>query len=155
MATRAEQIFYGECVDRSVTDNPGLRPTTTYVFRVLRPFKGVDQERVTFSVSGAPDGRGFLGMPVYEIRDRRLLMLYPPSASGLTSPMGLDQGSFRVVRGADGEVIAVNGRANRGLFRDVSPSVLESSGLRDRSGGAVRLEVLQALIDELARKERP
>jgi hypothetical protein len=48
-----------------------------------------------------------------------LLFLNPVSPYGLTSPVGLEQGRFRVFRDAKGKAFVLNGRANVGLFDQV------------------------------------
>jgi hypothetical protein len=60
---------------------------------------------------------------------RVLLFLNPVSQYGLTSPVGLDQGRFRVLRNAKGQAFAVNGRDNLGLFLGV-PSGAAENGVR-------------------------
>lgn len=47
-------------------------------------------------------------------------MLNPESAYGLTSPVGMDQGRFEISRDAGGNLIAVNGHGNVGLFSNMS-----------------------------------
>jgi len=49
-----------------------------------------------------------------------LLFLNPVSTYGLTSPVGLDQGRFRVVSDDKGNRYALNGRGNLGLFAQVT-----------------------------------
>jgi len=45
-----------------------------------------------------------------------LLIMNRPSEVGLTSPVGLEQGRFRILRDRAGNKMAVNGHANAGLF---------------------------------------
>lgn len=156
MAGRADRIFVGVCTSRNVhDDNAGGRAYTTYVFRVTEPIKGVAEPTVTFSVAATPDGRGFTGLPVYSVGEHRLLLLYPDGASGRTSPMGLDQGSFRLVHGRDGTMFAVNGRSNQGLFRDIPPGLMEAHGVVDRTGGRVTRAALVRVIESLVDAGRP
>ena len=103
LATKAEKIFYGRCADVDVQeDENGLR--STYVtFEIERGVKGADGNAVTFKIFGeAPkEGNGFstgiIGMPHFQEGDLHVLFLYPESAGGYTSPVGLGQGSFRAV----------------------------------------------------------
>jgi hypothetical protein len=64
---------------------------------------------------------------IWDIRDRAdqagyrkgqevLLMMNKPSEVGLTSPVGLEQGRFRIITAHAGNKMAVNGHANAGLF---------------------------------------
>ena len=65
---------------------------------------------------------------IWDIRDRYdaagykkggelLLLLTRPSPYGLSSPVGLEQGRFRIQRDQQGNRYAVNGAGNAGLFR--------------------------------------
>ena len=47
------------------------------------------------------------------------IFLNPVSPYGLTSPVGLDQGRFRIVRDSKGQAFAFNGRDNFALFDQV------------------------------------
>jgi hypothetical protein len=155
MAARADRVFLGQCVERVVLEEPGRRPATRYVFRVLAVLKGVDGPVAEFTVAATPDGRGFAGLPVFEVGERALLLLYPPGSGGRTSPMGLDQGAFRLALARDGSTLAVNGQGNRELFKDVPADLLEEHGLSGRSGGPVGLEALQRLLRGLLARGGP
>ncbi len=154
MTKRAGQIFVGECIERSVHDDGAAGPHTTYVFRVLEPIKGVAAPAVSFTVAATPEGRGFVGLPVFDVGERALLLLYPPGPGGRTSPLGLDQGRFRLVR-RDGTVFAVNGRGNRGLLRDVPEGLLRTHGLAGRTGGPIPSGDLERLLEALVREAGP
>jgi hypothetical protein len=156
MVSRADRIFVGECLERRVHESENGRGVfTEYTFHVLRALKGVRGPTVTFRVASTPDGRGFLDLPVFDLGERTLLLLYPSGAGGKTSPLGLDQGRFRIVQGSDGALRAVNGRGNLGLFRDVSPAALERQRLVRPEGGPVRLGELEALIRSLVASGEP
>jgi hypothetical protein len=156
MASRAGRIFHGKCIERVVVEPPdGARPYTTYTFEVGRAFKGGDERVVKFSVSGTPDRRGLAGLPVFEIGERSLLLLYPTGPKGLTSPMGLDQGYFRLLEATDGSRLAVNGRANQRLLRDVPQGLLHDRGLDANRDAPLRLEALEDLLRALAQGGRP
>jgi hypothetical protein len=155
MTARSGRIFVGECAARTVGEDASGRPVTEYEFTVIRPVKGVEGPTVSFSVPGAPDGRGYIGLPVFEPGERALLLLYPAGPGGRAIPMGLDQGFFRLVVGRDGRSLAVNGQGNRRLFQDVPPGLLAEHGLDGRSGGPVRLQSLRALIETLVERGRP
>jgi hypothetical protein len=154
MAARAGRIFDGTCTGRVVVEPAGgARPYTTYTFEVVRAIKGVDGPVVTFSVPGTPDGRGFIGMPVFEIGERAVLLLYPPGPRGHASPMGLDQGLFRVLEAADGP-IAIHAGARGRLLDDV-PRDLRARALAPRHDGGMRLETLEAVLLALVAGGRP
>ena len=158
MADRSGRIFHGTCIERAVTEPvTGGRPYTTYTFEVIEPIKGVGEEetRIRFSVLSTPDGRGFAGIPVFDVGQELLLVLYPAGPKGMTSPMGLDQGSFRVTENAEGDKTAVNSRKNRGLFVDVPSTVLRARDLDESTAGPVKLQDLQRILRSLTRKATP
>lgn len=62
------------------------------------------------------DPRARLNKMKYGKGEEVLLLLGPESQYGLRSPAGLEQGRFRVMRDAKGNVTVINGRGNAGLF---------------------------------------
>jgi hypothetical protein len=91
-----------------------------------------------------------------------LLFLNPVSEYGLTSPVGLEQGRFRVTRDAKGRAFAVNGRANFGLFDQVSITASargvkvsrQAEMMMAKPGGPVSLETLEETVAALAGKSQ-
>lgn len=87
-----------------------------------------------------------------------LLFLNPVSEYGLTSPVGLEQGRFRVTRDAKGRAFAVNGRANFGLFDQVSSKASargvivsrQAEVMMAKPAGPVSLETLEETVAALA-----
>lgn len=87
-----------------------------------------------------------------------LLLLNPVSQYGLTSPVGLDQGRFRVFRNAKGQAFAVNGRDNLGLFEGVASGAAESGvrlsrdavGMMAKTRGQAPLAAFEDSIVRLA-----
>jgi hypothetical protein len=91
---------------------------------------------------------------IHDIRDRRthlgykvgqevLLLMIKPSRYGLSSPAGLGQGRFRLLRDAQGNKVAVNGFNNRGLFRDIDQSA-------PKLGQQLRTELRQLITQHRA-----
>jgi hypothetical protein len=109
---------------------------------------------------------------IWDIRDRfdtaaylkgqeLLLLMNKPSRFGLTSPTGLEQGRFRIVR-VHGVPMAMNGQGNVGLFTNVQAQMTgkrmalsrgASSMLQTRTG-AVRADELSEVIRALAGSRR-
>jgi hypothetical protein len=94
----------------------------------------------------------------YRVGQHLLLAMIRPSAFGLNSPAGMQQGRFEISLGPDGKARAVNGVANAGLFRgmdsqlkdlrpQVSPNTLEM--FEQQKSGAVGLEDLKTVIRTL------
>jgi len=138
-------------------DFPNLK-TVVVTLRVDEVLKGQAGETFTF--------RQF----VWDIRDRSnaagygkaqhlLLLITRPSPYGLSGPVGLEQGRFRIERGADGRLVASNGHENVGLFTDLDQH-LTRKGIRlqpelaarvaEYRAGPVALDVLRELIRAMA-----
>jgi hypothetical protein len=101
--------------------------TVVVTVHVVETLKGSAQETYTF--------RQF----IWDIRDRYdhagytkgqqvLLLMNPTTRYGFTSPAGILQGRFRIMRDATGREVAVNGYGNAGLFRNL-PEQLKSKRL--------------------------
>jgi hypothetical protein len=117
LATEANAIVQGSVVSTKVEPHPQFQNLMTVVVRM----------RVTETLKGAPTQMLEFRQYVWDIRDELhgggyrkgqeyLLLLGPVSEIGLRSPVGLEQGTFRIVRTPSGPAMAVNGRGNIGLF---------------------------------------
>lgn len=65
------------------------------------------------------DQRDVEEMLNYKVGQEVFLMLTGESSAGFSSPVGLDQGRFRVQMDAQGNRVLVNGYQNMGLFRNI------------------------------------
>jgi hypothetical protein len=106
---------------------------------------------------------------IWDVRDRRdaagyrkgedlLLFLNPVNQYGLTAPVALEQGRFRVTRGPDGKLSAINGRGNIGLFRTATsrlkagaapPAAMAAAA--GHSSGPMGLDTLRTLTTAVER----
>jgi hypothetical protein len=100
----AGRIVQGRVVAvRSGRDRAGL-PATWITFDVSRTLKGRRARRLTIKQYGAatplPDGTvsRISGLPRYAVGEEAVVFLRPASRRGFTSPVGLGQGVYRVVR---------------------------------------------------------
>jgi hypothetical protein len=93
----------------------------------------------------------------YHKRQELLLFLRAPSRYGLTSPAGLEQGRFVIHRDASGNITAVNGENNAGLFTSL-PKAAQRRGavlsaraqaLASRPAGPVALNDLKQAVRSL------
>jgi len=119
-------------------------------------------------IRGAPESIFTFRQFVFDIRDRRtaagyrkgdeyLLLMNTPNKLGLTSPVGLEQGRFRIIRSSDGKAFAVNGHGNRGLFQGIAseprfksmPEPLAAIASQHQ-GVAIELDDLRAMIRQLS-----
>ena len=153
MAVRAGRIFLGRCVDRTVsTDAATGIEVTTYTFDVTTPIKGISGGRTAFRVPGTPEHPLLDGLAVFEPGETALLVLYPESPAGFSTPMGLDQGRFRLVEPVGRGIEVVNGRANSRLLADVPVELLPrrdaAFGREGRLELDVVIDVLRSLVAE-------
>jgi hypothetical protein len=130
LTQQAAEIVLGRVVAVRVEPHPQLSNLTTVVVTlgIEKSLKGNHSSSLTF--------RQF----VWDIRDKQnaagyrkgqelLLLLNPTSMYGLTSPVGMSQGRFQISRDAQGNLTAINGFGNVGLFANVA-SQTKRAGLR-------------------------
>lgn len=116
MVAYSHRIFRGICLSAEPDGVISGLPVTRYTFRILEEVKGATGERtISFRQIGSA-GESF-EIPRYRVEAEYVLFLYPESEIGLTSPVGLLQGAFQVMRlSVDGEPLVRNGVGNRNLF---------------------------------------
>jgi hypothetical protein len=160
MTERAARIVTGRCTEVRTVADPVLGVELTEItLEVERSLKGEPAPRITFRTLGAasvdePPLRGVVGMPRFRPGEKVILFLYAESRSGLTSPVGLGQGKFLVVKDKQGREVALNGAGNRVLFDRLSPQALSRVGnlaedLRGREG--ISPEALIGIVESLLR----
>lgn len=159
LVAQAATILRGHIKSRRVERHPELTNLFTVVItvKVEEVFKGEAGPTFTFRqyVWDFRDRQDRLG---YKGGQHVLLLMNKPSRYGLSSPVALQQGRFRILRDARGGRYAVNGHANAGLFRDFSPQ-LKKKGMELESGlsqlvsehrsGPIALGQLEQLIRTL------
>jgi hypothetical protein len=152
-------IVEGTVLSAKVEPHPTLAGlnTVAVTLRVARTLKGAPEPTFTF--------RQF----IWDIRDRfdaagyrrgesLLLFMNSPSRYGLSSPVGLEQGRFRIIRGSAGALMAVNGAGNAGLLSGVSHRLASASLspstsnlLAQHRSGPIALEQLNEIVLQLER----
>jgi hypothetical protein len=127
MTQKAGRIVAGRCVAVEVIHDSSLDVVVTRVTvsveRAVKGVKGADGSTVVFRMLGdatSSSGTGIVGLPRFAVGEKVVLFLYPESRSGLTSPVGLDQGKFVEVLDKQGRALAMNGFPNRRLFKGMS-----------------------------------
>jgi hypothetical protein len=121
MVDEAGVIVRGQVVSAKVEPHPDFPAlwTVLVTLRVDESLKGKSGSTYTF--------RQF----IWDVRDRQdaagyrpgsnlLLLLVSPSTRGLSSPVGLEQGRFRITTDSAGKLYAANGRNNIGLLNGVA-----------------------------------
>ncbi len=137
MADSADKIFRGKVLNMKVgtVEAGGAElPTVSYNIQVVEGIKGLGSTGADYagsivsftmygSVKGRPskDGVEYLGGFQPELLDvggEYLLFMTKPSGIGLSTMVGLGQGTFKVVM-REKEDYVVNGMNNQGLFRGI------------------------------------
>ena len=154
----AATIVRGRIILARVEPHPSYPHLFTVVvtMRADEVLKGAPEPTFTFRqfVADVRDRRDAAG---YRKGDEYLLLMNPLNNLGLSSPVGLEQGRFRILRGGDGNAAALNGHNNRGLFQTVSskaryemlPARLRTLAARHQSG-PIALADLRAMIQQLS-----
>ena len=159
LTDRASDIVRGTVVEARVEKHPELSNLDTVVvtLRVRETLKGSAQGTYTFR------------QYIWDIRDRYdaagyrkgqdvLLLMNAPSRYGLTSPAGMDQGRFRILRDRSGREVAINGVGNLRLFDGFDDAAKLSAPLTAKQaslvakhrGGPIQLAELTAMIRAFA-----
>lgn len=99
MVGAAGMIFVGQVTEvRAGLDEQGEIATWT-TFRIEQPLRGVLPGSTTIKQYGGAAAEGTVmvaHMRYFTEGERALVMLYPPSELGFTSPIGMSQGAWRV-----------------------------------------------------------
>jgi hypothetical protein len=120
LTEEAAVIVHAFVVSTKIEPHPKLNNLTTMVvsLRVVDTYKGTPQRTLMFR-QYIWDLRAQLGAAEYRKGQELILLLGPVSEYGLTSPVGLEQGRFKILRDRKGKAFAANGRGNYGLFNSV------------------------------------
>jgi hypothetical protein len=158
LARRAEVIVQGRVVEaryEGLPNYPRIR-TVLVTLEVERMLRGPDGSRFTFRQYVGPQGRGGFKSG-YAVGQRVLLFMPGVSTYGLRSPLGLEQGHFRIGRAGPGQDAISNQLGNIGLFKNV-PQAAQRAGLKldddqlrmtATPRGAVPLRDFTSLVERL------
>lgn len=155
----AHTILRGFVVSAKVEPHPQFSNLQTVVvtLQVSRTLKGEAASTYTFR-QFVWDERDLGDAAGYRKAGELLLFLNPVSQYGLTGPVGLEQGRFRILRDAKGKGTAINGRGNMGLFQGVPANATEhgvvlsraAQTMMQKSSGQAPLDTLEDTIVRLA-----
>jgi len=171
IADESALIFHGRCIAATHTTVPDKTgridiPATSYTFELIDGLKGTASETKTVVIKQLgrfQDGRQFfatpemLSLPEYELGETYLLFINKNGVTGLTSPVGMPQGVFKIDEGK-----AVNMAGNLHILYGMQ-SALETAGhasvWREAAAGArpgkkagpqgVSVDALKALVRDL------
>lgn len=150
MVQRADKIYRATVISvtpGTVEVGGGQLPTITYRLQVEEVFRGdiptvkgmkIAEIRTLGKTKPVQQGNARLlsalpKMPQLAVGKTYLVLTTRPSAIGLSSTVGLGQGSFQIFGRGKSET-AVNAVNNRGLFRDMTPP--SAAGRQSLSGAA-------------------
>jgi hypothetical protein len=167
MVEFSDRVFYGKCLSAESKFDPvsGVN-VREYRFRVLEALKGVNDEEeivIRHIETMGSKGASIPGIPSYRKGQELLLFLHADSRLGLTSPVGMSQGTFRPRKLENGEIGFQNPQGNQNLalrIQGTSPAARALS--REQldlleSGQPVPLNMFRdmvELLDELHEKQQ-
>ena len=128
LVRQSNLIIRAHVVSAKVEDHPEFANLKTVVvtLRVDRVLRGNAALTYRFR-QFIWDARDVADAAGYRKADEVLLFLNPVSPYGLTSPVGGEQGRFRILTDNKGKRYALNGRGNTGLFSNL-PKVTAQGG---------------------------
>ena len=117
LTDEAATVVHGKVISATVEPDPNFANLTTVLVsvNVQDVLKGSADKTFTFR-QFVWDFRERTNAAGYVKGQEMLLFLRPPSRYGLTSPAGLQQGRFIVLRDAVGRATAMNEIGNQGLL---------------------------------------
>ena len=147
LAERAPIIVQGRVVEARYEGHPDYPNVSTVLvtLQVERMLRGPAGERLSFR-EFLPGLQARMGKRGYLVGQRLLLFLAEPSRYGLSSPLGGEQGRFRIGRDQRGNEIVENDLGNAGLFRNLA---------RDAARAGVSLSPSQLRLAEVGRGPVP
>ncbi|HSY36612.1 MAG TPA: hypothetical protein VK814_12730 [Acidobacteriaceae bacterium] len=140
LSSNAGQIIQGRVVSATVEPDPRYNHLQTLVLTLAVDDVLKGQAPTTFTFREFLwDVRDISDRAGYHLGDEVLLFLNSPTPLGFITPVGLQQGRFRVVKGTDGQDYAINANQNSGLFDNVVRSgALNAAKLSAKSRATVQ-----------------
>jgi hypothetical protein len=140
LSSNANQILQGRVISATVQPDPRYNHLQTLVLTLAVDDVLKGQAPATFTFRQFLwDLRDISDRAGYHIGDEVLLFLNRPTTLGLVSPVGLQQGRFRVINGSDGQTYAINGNGNSGLIDSaIASGALNPSKLSAKSRSSVQ-----------------
>jgi hypothetical protein len=160
LTSRAATVVRGRVIYARVQAHPQYRnlSSVVVVISVEDVLKGAASQSLTFrQFIWDPRDRG--DRAGYQEGQEVVLFLNRVTSAGFTSPVGMEQGRFRVLLSSTGESMVVNGANNDGLFQgtealsatpELSSRARRMVARSPGQGGPVPLSVLTELVHTLA-----
>lgn len=128
----ADCIFHGRVISNEVKQDPATGKIATFTeFEVIELIKGATGKTHTIKQIGGrlPGSKVHLvvhGVPQFHAGQAYVVFLPEASSFGFSSPIGLSQGAFDVLK-LDGETVVSNGRRLTALTRGSAQETLSST----------------------------
>ena len=155
----AELIVEGRVAAARAFEAPGGKIETEFRLLVARTHFGADQSERLIRLPGGllPDGRGMLipGLPLPVPGDDVLLMLSGEGPQGGRIPIGLAQGSFRLLRNAQGKRLALRDQGGLQLAHRSRNRLLEADSHSVMDYADLLAQIEAALVLKRHVAERP
>lgn len=134
-------------------DYPNIEVTFVTLY-VKDSFKGAgaSASKLTFMQFGGLGVSRVRELPSYAKGEEVMMFLYPESQYGFTSPIGGEQGKFRLETAADGGTRISNSIGNAGLFKDMKTSPLSLSQTEQQAVNQQRGSVDYKVFGSVVRK---
>lgn len=156
LTDRAARVVHGRVIYARVEAHPQYRNLSSVlvVMSVADVLKGKAAKTLTFR-QFIWDPRDRADRAGYRQGEELVLFLNRVTAAGFTSPVGLEQGRFRVLRKAVGEPMVLNGAGNNALFQGARAlSIAPKLSLKARQtlarnttkAGPIPLDVLREVV---------
>ncbi|MBM4219686.1 MAG: hypothetical protein FJ171_08665 [Gammaproteobacteria bacterium] len=138
LTDRASDIVRGTVIETRVEKHPELTALDTVIvtLRVRDTLKGEARGRFTFR-QYLWDARDVYDAAGYRKGQDLLLLMIAPSRLGLSSPAGMGQGRFRIVRDQAGREMAINAAGNARLFEGLGDAGKPGAALTARQAALV------------------
>ena len=164
LVKRADIIVQGQIVSVKEESLPGYPniPTVRVTLNVQSMMRGSAGTTYTFREILLGLRSSARRKVNYQIGQQVFLFLPTPSEIGLSSPVGMEQGRFRIARNPDGSAMIVNELGNAGLFRNVAQAVGDEGlkltpsqqRLAATERGPVKLDEFSFLVKSLTALKR-
>ncbi|HEU5404285.1 MAG TPA: hypothetical protein VFU86_23245 [Terriglobales bacterium] len=163
LTSTADRIVEGKVVSARIEPHPEYKNLSTVVVTISidENMKGTAHGSLTFR-QFIWDIRDVQNAAGYRAGEQVFLFLNRTTPLGLTSPVGLGQGRFRVSRNRNGVLVAVNDNGNSGLFQKaIQSGALNVSQLSPKSRsaiegfrqGAISLDALRESVQVLLKNQ--
>jgi hypothetical protein len=127
-------------------DEHGI-PSTYVTLEVSEHLKGAAADRFTIKQIGGTASIRIAGMPTYRPGEEVVLFLHKDSSAGFTSPVGLSQGRYRIVRhGSKAEVRRPPGSAGQAASASSAP--YDPQAAQAASGSAPAAQPSRMSLDD-------